>query len=193
MLAFAIAAVVVVADRVTTSLALNHLHGMRHVWGPVGLAMTFNSGFAFSLFSGRAVAVTVLLCVGVVVLAVIVAQVPTVPLAVGAGLVLGGAVGNLSERIVGGHGGQVPDFITLDYWPTFNVADACVTVGVVVVVATLLFGGRREMPAGDPVSAPGDRPDPGWARSRPPRTGAVPRARRGVTRTRKSPGRPIPP
>ena len=144
MLAFAIAAVVVVVDRVTTSLALGHLHDVRHVWGPVGLAMTFNLGFAFSLFSGKAVVVTVLLCVGVVVLALVVAQVRTVPLAVGAGLVLGGAVGNLSERIVGGHGGRVPDFITLEFWPTFNVADACVTVGVVVVIATLLFGGRAE-------------------------------------------------
>ena len=148
MLAFAIAAVVVVADRLTTTLVLDHLHDVRHVWGPVGLALTFNSGFAFSLFSGRAVAVTVLLCIGVVVLAFVVAQVKTVPLAVGAGLVLGGAVGNLSERISGGHGGQVPDFITLDYWPTFNLADACVTVGVAIVIATLLFGSRPEVHVG---------------------------------------------
>jgi signal peptidase II len=86
--------------------------------------------------------VTVLLCIGVVVLAFVVAQVRTMPLAVGAGLVLGGAVGNLSQRIAGGHGGQVPDFITMDYWPTFNVADACVTIGVIVVVAALLLGNR---------------------------------------------------
>ncbi len=149
MLAFAIAAVVVVADRVTTALAVDHLHGARHVWGPFGLALTYNSGFAFSLFSGQAVAVTVLLCVGVAVLALVVAQVRTVPLAVGAGLVLGGAAGNLSERIVGGHGGQVPDFVTLDYWPTFNLADACVTVGVVIVIVCLLFGnGRAETGVG---------------------------------------------
>ena len=73
-MAFAIAAIVVVADRVTTAVAVDHLHAVRHLWGPVGLAMTFNSGFAFSLFSGRAVVVTVLLCVGVVVLAVVVAR-----------------------------------------------------------------------------------------------------------------------
>ena len=126
----------------TTSLALDHLHDPRHVWGPFGLALNYNSGFAFSLFSGRAFFVTVLLCVGVVVVAVVVAQVRTVPLAVGAGLVLGGAMGNLSERIVGGHAGQVPDFVTLDYWPTFNLADACVTVGVVILIVTFLFGGR---------------------------------------------------
>jgi signal peptidase II len=140
VLAFAIAVVVVVLDRVTTTIVVDHLHDARHLWGPFGLALAFNSGFAFSLFSGRAVIVTVLLCVGVVVLGWVVAQVRTVPLAVGAGLVLGGAIGNLSERIVGGHGGRVPDFITLDYWPTFNFADACVTVGVVIVIAALLFG-----------------------------------------------------
>jgi signal peptidase II len=132
--------IVVVADRVTTSLAVHHLHETRHVWGPFGLSLTFNSGFAFSLFSGRAVLVTVLLCAGVVVLAFAVGRVRTVPLAVGAGLVLGGAIGNLSERIVGTHGGQVPDFITLDYWPTFNLADACVTIGIVVVIVSLLLG-----------------------------------------------------
>lgn len=146
VVAFVIAVVVVVVDRVTTTLAVDHLHDVRHIWGPFGLALTFNSGFAFSLFSGREVIVSVLLCVGVLVLAWVVAQVRTVPLAIGAGLVLGGAVGNLSERIAGGHGGQVPDFVTLDYWPTFNFADACVTIGVVIVVIALLFGqpGRAE-------------------------------------------------
>ena len=146
MLAFAIALVVVIADRVTTSLALDHLHDTRHVWGPFGLSLTFNSGFAFSLFSGRAVVITVLLCAGVVVLAALVARVRTLPLAIGAGLVLGGAVGNLSERIVGTHGGQVPDFVTLDYWPTFNLADACVTIGIVIVIVSLLLGHPESSP-----------------------------------------------
>ena len=126
----------------TTTLIVDHLHDVRHVWGPFGLALTYNSGFAFSLFSGRAILVTVLLCIGVVVIAIVVSQVRTVTLAVGSGLVLGGAAGNLSERIVGGHGGQVPDFVTLNYWPTFNLADACVTIGVIIVIVALLFGGR---------------------------------------------------
>jgi signal peptidase II len=136
----AIAAAVLVADRVTTSLALHHLHGVQHIWGPFGLALNFNSGFAFSLFSGRAVLVTVLLCLGVAVLAWVVSLARTRLEAIGGGLVLGGAAGNLSERLVSdGHYGQVPDFITLTHWPTFNVADAAVTVGVIVVAATLLL------------------------------------------------------
>lgn len=144
VLAFAVAAGVLVADLISTSIAVDHIHDVRHVWGPFGLALTFNSGFAFSLFSGRAAAVSVLLCVGMVVLAVLVARVRTLALAVGGGLVLGGALGNLAERLFGRHGGQVPDFITLTHWPTFNVADACVTVGVIVVIVALLFGREHE-------------------------------------------------
>src|ERR1700733_1634198 len=121
---------------------MDHLHDARHLWGPFGLALAYNSGFNFSLFSARALFVTVPLGIGLVVVAIVVAQVRTVTLAVGSGLVLGGAIGNLSERIVGGHAGQVPDFITLEHWPTFNLADACVTVGVIIVIVTLLFGGR---------------------------------------------------
>ena len=81
-----------------------------------------------------------MLAVGVVVIAVLVARVRTTAQAVGGGLVLGGGVGNLSERVLSGHHGLVADFITLSHWPTFNVADACITVGVVVLVASLFFG-----------------------------------------------------
>jgi signal peptidase II len=131
-----VAVVVVAADRVTTTVAEHHIHGVSHVWGPFGLALSFNSGFAFSLFTGRAAFVTVLLCVGVAALAVVVSRVRTMPQALAGGLVLGGAVGNLSERL--SHSGQVADFITLSHWPTFNVADAGITIGVVVLAISLL-------------------------------------------------------
>jgi signal peptidase II len=145
--AYALAVLVLVADRATTSAAESHLHGVVHLWGPFGLALSFNSGFAFSIFSGRAVLITVLLCVAVVVLAVVVARVRTMPQAIGGGLVLGGAAGNLSERLVSGHHGQVADFITLTHWPTFNLADACVTLGVVVLAVALALGGAQSRPA----------------------------------------------
>jgi signal peptidase II len=147
VIAYGLAVLVVVADRVTTSIAEGHLHDVTHLWGPFGLALSFNSGFAFSLFSGRPLLITVLLSVAVVVLAVLVARVRTVPQAIGGGLVLGGAAGNLSERLVSGHHGQVADFITLTHWPTFNVADACVTAGVVVLAVALVAGGPRPAPA----------------------------------------------
>jgi signal peptidase II len=139
VLAFALALAVVVADRVTTTLVEHHLHGVEHVWGPFGLALQYNSGLAFSLFTGRPTLVTVLLAIGVVILAVLVARVRTSVQAVGGGLVLGGGVGNLSERVVSGHHGLVADYVTLSHWPTFNVADACITIGIVVLVAALLF------------------------------------------------------
>jgi signal peptidase II len=142
--AFVLAAVVVAGDRITTTIVEDHLHGIVHVWGPFGLALSFNSGFAFSLFSGRAVIVTVLLSAAVVAVALVVTRARTTAQAVGGGLILGGAAGNLSERVISGHHGQVADFITLSHWPTFNVADAGITVGVVVVVASLLFARTPE-------------------------------------------------
>jgi signal peptidase II len=56
------------------------------------------------------------------------------------GLVLGGAVGNLADRVVRGHHGSVVDFVTLSHWPTFNLADSAVTVGVVLLSWSLLRG-----------------------------------------------------
>jgi signal peptidase II len=138
VLAFALAAVVVAADRVTTTVVEHHLHDAVHVWGPFGLALQFNSGLAFSLFTGRSTVVTVLLVVGVVILGFLVARARTTAQAVGGGLVLGGGVGNLSERVISGHHGLVADFITLSHWPTFNVADACISVGVIVLAVSLV-------------------------------------------------------
>jgi signal peptidase II len=137
--AFGLAIVVVAADRVTTALVEDHLHNAVHLWGPFGLALQFNSGLAFSLFTGRSTLVTVLLGVGVAVLALLVVRVRTLGQAIGGGLVLGGGLGNLSERVVSAHHGLVADFITLQHWPTFNVADACITIGVIVIIAALLF------------------------------------------------------
>ena len=135
-----LAALVVVTDRVTTAEVEDHFHHATHLWGPFGLALQFNSGLAFSLFTGRSPLVTVILGIGVVVLGILVARVRTMSLAIGGGLVLGGGLGNLSERIVSAHHGLVADFITLRHWPTFNVADACITIGVIIVAASLLFG-----------------------------------------------------
>jgi len=139
VVAFGLAILVVVADRVTTALVESHLHDAVHLWGPFGLALQFNSGLAFSLFTGRSTLVTVLLGLGVVVLGVFLVRVRTMVQAIGGGLVLGGGLGNLSERVISAHHGLVVDFITLSHWPTFNVADACITIGVVVIIAALLF------------------------------------------------------
>ena len=67
--------------------------------------------------------------------------------AVGIGLVIGGAIGNVSDRLFragdGFLGGAVVDFIDLQWWPVFNVADMAVTVGGVILVLGSLLAGPR--------------------------------------------------
>ncbi|MHB8592994.1 MAG: signal peptidase II, partial [Acidimicrobiales bacterium] len=53
------------------------------------------------------------------------------------GLIVGGAIGNLADRLLRGHNGSVVDFIALHFWPTFNVADSCIVVGVLVAAVAL--------------------------------------------------------
>jgi len=136
------AGLVVAADQVTKSLAVSRIHRPVHVLGPFGLGLTFNSGAAFSLFTGAAAVIAPLATVVVAVLVVAAWRSRSVPLSVGLGLILGGALGNLADRAFRGHGGAVVDFVTLTHWPTFNVADASITVGAVLVVLTTLLRSR---------------------------------------------------
>lgn len=140
-----VAAAVVALDQVTKTLALDHLNPLapRHVLGPVYLALTFNSGAAFSL--GRGVTPIVESVVVVLVVWLLAASrrairsAPTV-VAVSLGLLLGGALGNLADRVFRHHHGAVIDFIqAVSWWPVFNVADSAIVVGVIVLVLTYRF------------------------------------------------------
>ena len=68
--------------------------------------------------------------------------------AVGIGLVIGGAIGNMLDRLFrdgdGFLGGAVVDFIDLQWWPVFNVADMAITVGGVILVVGSVWSGRRQ-------------------------------------------------
>lgn|GEM_PF-403456 len=142
VLTAAVAAAAVAADQVTTSLALADLHRPVHVLGPLGLGLTYNSGTAFSLLPGSGdwlVPLVVVLLAGVCWLAW---HTRRRLLAVAYGLVLGGALGNIGDRLFRGRHGDVVDFVRLRDWPTFNVADACITVGVALVVGVMLFSRR---------------------------------------------------
>jgi signal peptidase II len=66
------------------------------------------------------------------------------------GLLLGGACGNLVDRLVRHHHGAVIDFIDLRWWPVFNVADACITVGALMLV----LAGASRRPAARAERAP---------------------------------------
>lgn len=63
------------------------------------------------------------------------------PLVVALGLLLGGASGNLIDRITLG---TVTDFLDLRFWPVFNVADSSIVIGLALIVLTMLLGGRDE-------------------------------------------------
>jgi signal peptidase II len=134
---------VVAADQVTKSIAVSNLHRPVHVIGPFGLSLGYNSGSAFSLFTGRAAVLAPVAVVLVGLLVWLAWRASSIRIAVAIGLVLGGAVGNLADRAFRGHHGAVVDFVTLTHWPTFNLADACITVGVVLIAAQLLWSEQR--------------------------------------------------
>ncbi|HLI45139.1 MAG TPA: signal peptidase II [Acidimicrobiales bacterium] len=141
----AVAAVVLAVDQVTKSLAVSDLsHHPVELLGPLALRLAYNTGAAFSIGSslpGLVVVVALALVGGIVWFA---RHVPTTPAAVAVGLILGGALGNLADRLFGSHHGAVVDFIYTRYWPTFNVADAAITCGCVLVAVTVLRqAGRR--------------------------------------------------
>lgn len=141
----ATAIAVVVLDQITKSWALRALDdGPRHVVWTLRLALSFNSGAAFGLGKGLA---PLLVVVGVVMVVLLVglgrSAGTTAPAVVALGLVLGGAVGNLADRVVRDHGGAVVDFIDLQWWPVFNLADAAISSGAVLLVLTASLSDRR--------------------------------------------------
>lgn len=128
------AAVVVGLDQITKTLALDRLaNGPKHLVGPLSLALSFNSGIAFSLGTGLTLPIVV---IGVVLVAVLIwfaRSTPSCTAAIGIGLLLGGAAGNLADRIFRAHG-LVVDFVHVGFWPTFNCADAAIVLGAAVLV-----------------------------------------------------------
>ncbi len=131
-LATAVAACVVTADQLTKSWAVHRLrHGPIHVIWKLDLELTFNSGSAFSLGRGWAPALAGIAIVMVVVLLAFMRHVRSSAMAAAVGMVVGGAVGNLSDRIFRSYHGSVVDFIALHFWPTFNLADASIVIGAI--------------------------------------------------------------
>lgn len=155
------AAVVLLLDQLSKSWAVDRLRGQ----APIDLVWTLrlnyaeNTGMAFSKGSGagRWIALVV---IGIVIALVVLARnVRTTVGLVLIGVVIGGAFGNLWDRAfraVGGGflTGAVVDFIDVQWWPIFNIADASVVVGG-ILLALYLF--REPV---EPEPGPGD-PDPG--------------------------------
>ena len=110
--------------------------------GILRLTHVRNTGAAFGLFQGQSFPLTTVAIVGVVILLlyalVIYRRFPSIDSTLGKvalGLVLGGTIGNLIDRL---RLGYVTDFIDVGIWPPFNVADSAITVGVAIFAYSLL-------------------------------------------------------
>jgi signal peptidase II len=140
----AVAFAAVVADQVTKQIVVSSLElgESVHVVGPLEIRHVTNPGIAFGLFSSWATAVTVLTAVAVgwmlFYFARSGARHPVLPVALG--LLIGGSVSNLIDRLRLGH---VTDFLDLRFWPAFNLADSFIVIGVAILLAALVSAERQ--------------------------------------------------
>jgi signal peptidase II len=148
-------ATIILLDQLTKSWAVANLaDGPQHIFGDtVELALTRNGGSAFSRFQG----ITPVLAIGAIIVTIVLARVLRNAndrlLIVALTLLLGGALGNLMDRIFRAPGflrGHVVDFVAVGWWPVFNVADSCVTIGAILLIICSL----RQPPRPTPPSSP---------------------------------------
>jgi signal peptidase II len=139
----AVAGAAIVADQVTKRIVAGTLElgDVKHVVGPFDLHHVQNTGIAFGLFPRATSIVIVLTSIVIAWLLVVFARSgarhPVLP--VGLGLVVGGSVSNLADRIRLGH---VTDFLDVGWWPAFNLADTFIVCGVGLLVGAALVADR---------------------------------------------------
>jgi signal peptidase II len=137
-----IALAVTLLDAATKAWARHALGGgARHLLGPLDLRLAYNSGVSFSFGGGAPGAlalVSAVVAAGVVVVGAVAA--PGAP-TLGFGLMIGGGVANLIDRLAA-HPHRVTDFVAVSSLPVFNLADLAITAGFVVLVAQALAGRR---------------------------------------------------
>ena len=139
----AVAISAIAADQATKHVVASQLAlGERtHVIGPFSIHHLQNSGIAFGLFASATAVVIVLTTIAVGWMLVFFARSgarhPILPAALG--LVIGGSVSNLADRVRLGH---VTDFLDFRYWPAFNLADSFIVAGVAVLLGALVAADR---------------------------------------------------
>lgn len=111
--------------------------------GIVRLTYTTNTGGAFGLFANQAFLLTLAAIMGILILSFYIRylSLSNTLLRAGLGLILGGALGNLMDRL---RFGEVIDFIDLGFWPVFNFADSAIVVGTILIAYSLLFSTRKQ-------------------------------------------------
>jgi signal peptidase II len=139
---------VVFLDQVTKSWAVSALSNGRviHVIGSLQFSLGFNSGFAFSQGQGMGPLVGIFAIVAVLFLLRAVRKATTQLSAVALCAIVAGAIGNIADRFFRGEGwlhGRVVDFIDVQWWPVFNVADSSITVGACALIAAMLMESRN--------------------------------------------------
>jgi signal peptidase II len=144
-----IAVLVVLLDQLTKHWAVAELsdgHTIHVIW-TLQLNLAFNSGMAFSRASGFGPLIAVVATVVVVWLLASLRRGNTWLGAFGMGCVIGGAAGNLIDRIFRGEAwlrGSVVDFIDFQWFPIFNVADIAINVGAVALILNAILVRRHE-------------------------------------------------
>ncbi|MGA8297003.1 MAG: signal peptidase II [Acidimicrobiales bacterium] len=147
VLVIACAAAVLIVDQVAKSFAVHDLaNGPMSVVGPLSFQLSYNTGAAFSIGAGLTLPIIVIAFVLVLLLAWFARGTPSTLAAAATGTILGGALGNLADRLFRGHSGAVVDFIHLGFWPTFNVADASIVIGTIALLIEIVRGSRRGSP-----------------------------------------------
>jgi signal peptidase II len=132
-LAGALCGLVVVADQAAKAAVEKHLTPGEHVdvIGSAGLTLSHNSGVAFGLAAGGGTSLVVLTGLALLVVGYLFTRDPVRPgMWVAVGLLAGGALGNLADRI---RADAVTDYISIGSWPNFNLADVSVTAGVLLL------------------------------------------------------------
>ena len=139
--------VVLAVDQIVKALVSDALQRgeERDIVAGIKLVNTRNSGIAFGQLQDGGAIVAVVIALAISALLVYFARHAQLPLMwLPTGMLLGGALGNIVDRI---REGAVVDFLKLPYWPAFNVADASITIGVVILLVVMERGDRARASA----------------------------------------------
>jgi signal peptidase II len=135
LLFFSIAIGVVILDQLTKAWVRNNLAigEVGPEWGPVRIIHVVNSGAAFGILPGQTAFLIImsLFGLGAIVLYYVYPPMDHGLIRIALGMQLGGAIGNLLDRL---RFGEVTDFVDVGNFPTFNVADACISTSIVIVI-----------------------------------------------------------
>ena len=158
-------------DQVTKALAVARLEpgeSVPFIGDLLKLTLVRNPGAAFSTGTSYTIVLSAIAVTAVVVVLFMARRLNSILWAVGLGCLLGGALGNLTDRLLREPAfgrGHVIDFFQLPHWPVFNVADMCINVAAAIIIIQAFRGvshdGRSDASedddqAEDPAESPGE-------------------------------------